>query len=208
VPTFKNCEIELWVSFEKETVLIDNIFVEPLNMLKSAVKQDLKKIGSSTQHQKVTKLENNDKFYFSATEKISTTSMRKQVSMKTSSPTQHQKVTKLENNDNFQFSTTAITTASVMSTSAEEKAGVLVAVIFVVLCVMITAVCIFHYCKISPLKNFNRNKTQEQENIMLMPIDKFENNVTIQINAFESYLKKTMLSTNNLENQFHVSGFT
>jgi hypothetical protein len=75
VPTFKNCEIELWVSFEKETVLIDNIFVEPLNMLKSAVKQDLKKIGSSTQHQKVTKLENNDKFYFSATEKISTTSV-------------------------------------------------------------------------------------------------------------------------------------
>jgi hypothetical protein len=74
VPTFKNCEIELWVSFEKETVLIDNIFVEPLNMLKSAIKQDLKKIGSST-HQQVTKLENNDKFYFSATEKISTTSV-------------------------------------------------------------------------------------------------------------------------------------
>lgn len=68
MPTFKNCEIELWVSFEKETVLIDNIFVEPLNMLKSAIKQDLKKIGSSTQHQKVTKLENNDKFYFSTTD--------------------------------------------------------------------------------------------------------------------------------------------
>jgi hypothetical protein len=45
--------------------------------------------------------------------------MRKQVSMKTSSSTQHQKVTKLENNDKFHFSTTDITTASVMSTSAE-----------------------------------------------------------------------------------------
>jgi uncharacterized membrane protein YciS (DUF1049 family) len=91
--------------------------------------------------------------------------------------------------------------------SANSLISVLVAVIFVVLCVMITAVCIFHYCKIS-LKNFNRNKTQKQENIMLMPIDKIENNVTIQINVFESYLKKTMLSTNHLENQFHVSGFT
>jgi hypothetical protein len=74
VPTFKNCEIELWVTFEKETVLIDNIFVEPLNMLKSAIKQDSMKIGSST-HQKVITLENNDKFDFSATEKISTTSV-------------------------------------------------------------------------------------------------------------------------------------
>jgi hypothetical protein len=74
--------------------------------------------------------------------------------------------------------------------SANSLISVLVAVIFVVLCVMITAVCIFHYCKISPLKNFNRNKTQKQENIMLMPIDKIENNVTIQINVFESYLKR------------------
>jgi hypothetical protein len=97
---------------------------------------------------------------------------------------------------------------SAKDNSANSLISILVAVIFVVLCVMITAVSIFHYCKISPLKNFNRNKTQKQENIMLMPIDKIENNVTIQINVFESYLKKTMLSTNNLENQFHVSGFT
>jgi hypothetical protein len=45
--------------------------------------------------------------------------MRKENSVKTSSSTQNQKVTKLESNDNFQFSTTDITTASVMSTSAE-----------------------------------------------------------------------------------------
>jgi hypothetical protein len=72
VPTFKNWEIELWVSFENRTILTDNIFVEPLNMLKSATRQNSMK--TSTQHQKVIKLENTDKFYFFTTD-ISTTSV-------------------------------------------------------------------------------------------------------------------------------------
>jgi hypothetical protein len=72
VITFENCEIELWVSFENRTILIDNIFVKLLNMLKSAIRQDPMKTSSSTQHQKVTKLENTDRFYFFTTD-ISTT---------------------------------------------------------------------------------------------------------------------------------------
>jgi heme/copper-type cytochrome/quinol oxidase subunit 2 len=92
--------------------------------------------------------------------------------------------------------------------SANILVLILVTTICVILCILITLAGIFCCCKIFHLKNNNRNKTEKEEMIMLMPADENGNIVTIQINVFESYLEKTMLSTNNLENLFYVSGFT
>jgi hypothetical protein len=68
-----------------------------------------------------------------------------------------------------------------------------------------------YYFKRCSQKNNNDNKIVTKEEIMLISVPSKENQTivgNIKIESLESYLKKTMVSCKNIENQFSVSGAT
>jgi hypothetical protein len=86
-----------------------------------------------------------------------------------------------------------------------------ITVLIVTLCLFVTLVGYVYYFKRCSQKNNNDNKIVTKEEIMLISVPSKENQTivgNIKIESLESYLKKTMVSCKNIENQFSVSGAT
>jgi flagellar basal body-associated protein FliL len=87
-----------------------------------------------------------------------------------------------------------------------NSALIMIIVSIVILCLLVTLVGTFYYFKRYHQKNSNDNNIDSTEKIQLMPVPSQEIVTNIKINFLESYLKKTMVSGRNFEDQFYVSG--
>jgi flagellar basal body-associated protein FliL len=79
-------------------------------------------------------------------------------------------------------------------------------VLIVILCLLVTLAGTFYYFKRYHQKNTNDNNIDSTEKIMLMPVPSPAIVTNIKIEFLENYLKETMVSSKNIENQFCVSG--
>jgi flagellar basal body-associated protein FliL len=210
--TTSNCIIKLWCNFTDKAQLIDNTSVEPPGLAESP----------KTKQEKPANLVN-DKFnYFRSN--VTTTLINYETTVTPGNKGGSKYlVSKITVNP-----TKLITKNEIISSSLRPKSGsnksvpdetndsvhkveddltnnrklIVIIVLIVILCLMVTLVGTLYFFKRCHQKNNNDNKIDSREEIMLMPVPSQESQANIKIESLENYLKKTMVSSRNIENQF------
>jgi hypothetical protein len=211
--TTSDCIIKLWCNFTDKAQLIDNTSVEPPGLAETP----------KTKQEKPANLVN-DKFnYFRSN--VTTTS----INYATTVTPGNKGGSKYLGSKITVNPTKLITKNEIISSSLRPKPGshktvpdetndseddlanngtlIVIIILIVILCLMVTLVGTLYYFKRCHQKNNNDNKIDSREEIMLMPVPSQESQANIKIESLENYLKKTMVSSRNIENQFFfVSG--
>jgi hypothetical protein len=217
--TTSDCTIKLWCNFTDKIELIDNTSVESFGF-SGAPKTQQKKTTNlvkdkfnfftsdvttpSTNHETTVAPENTDRPRYFTPEitvnpiKLITENGIINTTLRTESGS-NTTVTDKSNN----------TLRKVEGDLTDNTALIVIVVLVVTLCLLLTLVGTFYYFKRCRQKNNDDNKIDRMEKIMLMPVPgKASHTIVanIKIEFLESYLKKTMVSSRNIENQFCVSG--
>jgi uncharacterized protein YneF (UPF0154 family) len=210
--TTSDCTIKLWCNLTGKTQLIDNTLVEPSG-LSETPKKNKKKTANLV----------NDKFKFLSSEK--TTTLTNYKTTITPENEDEPKYFTFEITVNLTNLTTenvirhtTLRAKSESNTTVEDKTNdmihkveddltnnealIVTVVLIVILCLLVTLVGAFYYFKRYHQKNTNDNNIDSMEKIMLMPVLSQSIVTNIKIEFLESYLKKTMVSSRNIENQF------
>jgi hypothetical protein len=215
--TATDCTIKLWCNFTDKAQLIDNTSVEPFELSKAPRMQQQETINLV-----------NDKFkIFRSNVTTPSTNHETKVAPEkkdwpryvTSEITVNPTKLITENgiiNTTFRTesgSNTTVTVKTIIHKVDDDLTNnttlIVVIVLIVTLCLLLTLVGTFYYIKRCRQKNNDANKIDGMEKIMLMPVPGKESQIivaNIKIDYLESYLKKTMVSSRNIENQFCVSG--
>jgi hypothetical protein len=210
VTTFKNCTIRLWVTIKNETQLIDNISIEPLNLVKTTVTEEhLFMQASSTEKTPFTrKVERSPKFEFSSFKPTMTSPMLS---------TRYKRNITTNTKDDSTFSTFETTgTSTDLTTSFQEPDEpkdiftsnwiliFLFGLIATIVILMLLSI-IYHYYK--SRKNAEQERNVPEEIILLdvATSNGQTNNTNIKLEDFETYVRNLRSTTKNLENQFRVS---
>jgi hypothetical protein len=213
------CTIKLWCNFTGKVQLIDNIFVAPFGLSETP----------KTNQRKTSNLVY-DKFNVSSSELTTTFANYKTTvtpentdgpryltseitmnptKLKTENGIRHTTLrTKSESNTNVTDKTNDIV-HKVEDDLTNNSALIVIVLSVLILCLLVTLVSTFYYFKRYRQKNSNDNNIDSTEKIMLMLVPSIENEgivANIKIEFLESYLKKTMVSGRNIEDQFYVSG--
>jgi hypothetical protein len=208
--TTSDCIIKLWCNFTDKAQLIDNTSVEPPGLAETP----------KTKQEKPANLVN-DKFnYFRSN--VTTTS----INYATTVTPGNKGGSKYLGSKITVNPTKLITKNEIISSSLRPKSGshktvpdetndseddlanngtlIVIIILIVILCLMVTLVGTLYYFKRCHQKNNNDNKIDSREEIMLMPVPSQESQANIKIESLENYLKKTMVSSRNIENQFFL----
>jgi hypothetical protein len=212
--TTSDCTITLWCNFTGKVQLIDNTFVEGLS-------------ETPKKRQKETTNLVNDKFSFLSSE-VTTTLTNYETTV-----TPENKAGPRYLTSEITMNPTKLTTGNgIRNTTLREKSGsnttvtdktndidhkvdddltintalIDIIVLIVILCILGALVGTFYYFKRCHQKNTTNNNIDSTEKIMLMPVPSLAIVRNIKIEFLESYIKKTMVSSRNIENQFCVSG--
>jgi uncharacterized protein YneF (UPF0154 family) len=184
--TTSECTIKLWCNFTGKVQIIDNILVAPTTF---------------TNYKTTVTPENKDGSRY-LTSKITVNPTK----LTTGNGIRHTTLrTKSENNTTVTDKTNDIVHKG-EDDLTNNSALIMIIVSIVILCLLVTLVGTFYYFKRYHQKNSNDNNIDSTEKIQLMPVPSQEIVTNIKINFLESYLKKTMVSGRNFEDQFYVSG--
>jgi hypothetical protein len=217
--TTSDCTIKLWCNFTDKIELIDNTSVESFGFSGAP----------KTQQEKTTNLVK-DKFNF-FTSDVTTPSTNHETTVAPENANRSRYLTNEITANPIKLITengsikTTLRTESGSNTTVTDKSNntlrkvegdltdntalIVIVVLVVTLGLLLTLVGTLYYFKRCRQKNNNDNKMDRMENIMLMPVPGKESQTivaNIKIEFLESYLKKTMVSSRNIENQFCVSG--
>jgi hypothetical protein len=214
VTTFE-CTIMLWCNFTDKAQLIDNTLVAPSGLTetpnttqrktKNSVYDKFNVLSSELtttfiNYKTTVTPENKDGLRYLASEitvnptKLTTKNGIRHTTLRTKS----------ESNTTVTDKTNDIV-HKVEDDLTNNSALIVIIVSIVILCLLVTLVGTFYYFKRYHQKNSNDNNIDSTE-MMLMPVPSQKIVRNIKINFLESYLKKTMVSGRNIEDQFYVSG--
>jgi hypothetical protein len=227
VTTFKNCTIRLWVTIKNETQLIDNISIEPLNLVKTTVTEEhLFMQASSTEKTPFTrKVERSPKFEFSSFKPTMTSPMLS---------TRYKRNITTNTKDDFTFSTFETTgTSTDLTTSFQGNCKfcktpnnvflsniepdepkdiftsnwILIFLFGLIATIVILMLLSIIYRYYKSRKNAEQERNVPEEIILLdvATSNGQTNNTNIKLEDFETYVRNLRSTTKNLENQFRVS---